>query len=83
VQEKSAFRQPGRKFEGVSAAPVGVKECTLHERESSSVGSTMTLGRIISAAEVHFEKEYEEFQREGIDTHGPETAPKKGDELWF
>jgi hypothetical protein len=43
----------------------------------------MTLGRIISAAEVHFEKEYEEFQREGIDTHGPETAPKKGDELWF
>jgi hypothetical protein len=43
----------------------------------------MTLGRIISAAEVHFEKEYEEFQRECIDTHGPETAPKKGDELWF
>jgi hypothetical protein len=43
----------------------------------------MTLDRIISAAEVDFEKEYEEFQREGIDTHGPETGPEKGDELWF
>jgi hypothetical protein len=37
VQEKSAFRKHGQKFEGVSAALVDVKEYTLQERESPGV----------------------------------------------
>jgi hypothetical protein len=62
---------------------VNYKQRLIEIRKTWKVGSSKTPARMALTGDADFEKEYEVFQKEGIEIEGPRNTPRKGDEFWF
>jgi hypothetical protein len=95
MEESSEKR--GRKDVGVSGVTVAMKKFNrawvreswgvnykqrlIEIRKTWRVGPSKTPARMALIGNADFEKEYEGFQKEGIEIEGPRSTPRKGDEL--